>query len=86
MARCPSCARFFCRECVTEHDGRLACAECLRLAAAPVARAAVPWRLWLRPLGALAGLLLAWMIFYYAGQLLTRVPPPARTAAAESAA
>ncbi len=29
-ARCPGCRRFYCRECVTEHDGRVLCAECLR--------------------------------------------------------
>ena len=29
-ARCPSCARFYCRECVTEHAGRMVCAACLR--------------------------------------------------------
>lgn len=28
-ARCPSCGRFFCRECVTEHEGRILCAACL---------------------------------------------------------
>ena len=29
-ARCPQCANFYCRECVTEHEGRLVCAGCLR--------------------------------------------------------
>lgn len=33
MARCPECRRFFCRECVTEHDDQLLCASCLRKAA-----------------------------------------------------
>ena len=27
------CARYFCRECVTEHGGRLLCVACLRVAA-----------------------------------------------------
>src|SRR6266576_2922250 len=38
VCRCPGCARPFCRECVTEHEARLLCAQCLRkaiLAAAP---------------------------------------------------
>ena len=30
VARCPHCQRFFCRECVTEHEGRISCAQCLR--------------------------------------------------------
>jgi len=28
-ARCPECSRFFCRECVTSHEGRAICASCL---------------------------------------------------------
>jgi hypothetical protein len=28
-ARCPECGRFFCRECITEHDDRVLCASCL---------------------------------------------------------
>jgi uncharacterized paraquat-inducible protein A len=28
-ARCPECGRFFCRECITEHDDRVLCAFCL---------------------------------------------------------
>lgn len=28
-ARCPQCRRFFCRECVTEHAGRVICSACL---------------------------------------------------------
>jgi hypothetical protein len=33
VARCPECRRFYCRECVTEHDDRLLCASCLKKAA-----------------------------------------------------
>ncbi len=29
-ACCPVCAHFYCRECVTEHEGRVICAACLR--------------------------------------------------------
>jgi hypothetical protein len=29
-ARCPECGRFYCRECVTEHDDRAICAACLK--------------------------------------------------------
>jgi len=28
--RCPICQRYFCRECVTEHDDRVLCVECLK--------------------------------------------------------
>ena len=29
VARCPDCSKFFCHECVTEHDGRMICRTCL---------------------------------------------------------
>ena len=29
-ARCPHCGGTFCRECVTDEDGKLACPPCLR--------------------------------------------------------
>lgn len=29
VARCPECQRFYCRECVTEHEGRMICRACL---------------------------------------------------------
>src|SRR5438132_254763 len=38
VARCPECKRFFCRECVTEHEDRLICAACLKKLAKATAR------------------------------------------------
>jgi hypothetical protein len=72
--RCPGCRRYFCRECVTEHDERLLCAACLkRFAQAGVEkRGRLGWAK-----GALAGalgLLLAWLVFYAAGQILAEIP------------
>ena len=29
VVRCPACGRYFCRECVTEHDDRMLCSHCL---------------------------------------------------------
>ena len=34
VARCPGCGGYFCRECVTEHDGAVLCAQCIAKAAA----------------------------------------------------
>src|SRR5277367_645482 len=28
-ARCPECGKFYCRECISEHDDRILCASCL---------------------------------------------------------
>jgi len=36
-ARCPHCGGTFCRECVTDEDGKLACPPCLRRMARPPA-------------------------------------------------
>lgn len=73
-ARCPSCRQFFCRECITEHDGRILCASCLRRQAVP---AAGPRRSPLRhltPIAVLAGLLTAWLTFYLLGSVLLKTP------------
>lgn len=72
-ARCPRCQRFFCRECVTEHDGLVICASCLRLATAVRAG-----RDWLAPVGralaAALGLAMAAGTFYLLGRLLLMLP------------
>jgi hypothetical protein len=36
-ARCPHCGGTFCRECVTDEEGKLACPPCLRRMARPSA-------------------------------------------------
>jgi hypothetical protein len=73
-ACCPECARHFCRECVTEHDGRVLCAECLRRLALGGGQRAAGVRFPGLYLGALAGLFLLWVCFYLAGQTLVLIP------------
>ena len=80
-ARCPSCERFFCRECVTEHDGRLLCALCLRELFAAAHRpdpARGVWRKKLRAAGRAGALvgsaLLAWLFFHMLGRNLAALP------------
>ena len=36
-SRCPTCGGTFCRECVTDEEGKLACPPCLRRMARPPA-------------------------------------------------
>ena len=70
--RCPSCARFYCRECVTEHQGRMICAHCVAQINAPAPEkrsAGVMWSLL-----CVGGFLFAWMLFYYLGMSLARIP------------
>jgi hypothetical protein len=73
VARCPECGRTFCRECISEHDGRVVCAFCLkRLSTKPVRR----YRLArLVPLiQILVGVLLLWSSFYLLGKVLLTIP------------
>ena len=66
--RCPRCGRSFCRECVTEHRSELLCATCLEAAAAERQSRRRVFRRFLPAAMALAGLALAWFVFYGAGQ------------------
>ena len=74
VARCPQCKRFFCRECIAEHDGRVLCASCLATPEGAAGRR----RPFLRRLALLCqftlGLLLIWGCFFYLGQTLIAIP------------
>lgn len=73
VSRCPACRRYYCRECVTEHAGRLLCVQCLPgrtdgAAGPPGTR----WAVWTA--AALLGLFAAFLLFYTAGHLMQRLP------------
>jgi hypothetical protein len=73
-ARCTGCGRFFCRECVSDHDDRAICATCLRrLSEQPLAG---PGRHALISGGVLGllGFLAAWFFFYLVGEALLNLP------------
>jgi hypothetical protein len=71
--QCPSCKRFFCRECVTEHAGRMICVACVNAVTRDAhdrgRSARARWAV-----TALAGILIAWFVFYYLGLTLARIP------------
>lgn len=69
VCRCPECGRSFCRECVGEHEQRLLCASCLKTAV-PAPSPAPRHRRWTRPGLAVAGLLLAWIVWFCAGEAI----------------
>lgn len=73
-ARCPSCRQHYCRECVTEHDGRLLCAACLRKKTEPVVRPRRNLRFLTGPIQLIAGIVFCWVAFYLLGQLLLQTP------------
>jgi hypothetical protein len=74
VARCPECRRYFCRECIIEHDDRIICAACLR----KIARVPLTERRGfvsvIRLSQCLFGLFLAWLFFYLIGEALLRLP------------
>jgi hypothetical protein len=74
VARCTVCARYYCRECVVETDDRLVCASCL--AALRKAKAQLPGGSATLQLGiaALAGFVIAWIVFYTVGLALLMIP------------
>ena len=73
VARCPECGRYFCRECISEHEGRVICAFCLKhLSLKPIRR----YRLagLVRVAQVVAGVLLLWLSFYLLGKALLTIP------------
>jgi len=68
VCRCLACGRSFCRECVTEHESRLVCAACLRNLAETAAKRRGRMRRLVSALLTVAGLLLAWAVYFAAGE------------------
>ena len=75
VARCPQCERFYCRECVTEHEGRMICRTCLdallqeqETSSAGLFKSLRGWLL------AGAGYVFAVYVFYQIGRALLRIP------------
>jgi hypothetical protein len=74
VARCPGCQRFFCRECVTEHDHQVLCAACVRQRVRLPLSQRAGFTLGLRILHCAGGLITAWLFFYLIGRLLILLP------------
>ncbi len=74
VARCPECGGFFCRECITEHEDRVICANCLK----QLVRVNGSVRLRFAGLPAALfcalGFLIAWLFFYETGRALLLIP------------
>lgn len=74
VARCPSCRRHYCRECVTEHEHRLLCASCIE-ALTSSSQTAERKRLPFLPMAQLcAAVFVLWVSFYAVGQALLLIP------------
>ena len=73
-ACCPQCQRYFCRECVTEHEDRVMCATCLNADADAVGSGLSRFSGFRRLMQFLVGTTLLWIFYYYLGQLLLSLP------------
>lgn len=77
VARCPECGRYFCRECIAEHDDRVLCAGCLKKLARqtsgpklnPLVLRAVT-----ECLQTFCGVFILWLFFYFCGRALLSIP------------
>ncbi|MCP4625118.1 MAG: rhomboid family protein [bacterium] len=74
VARCPECARFFCRECITEHEDIVICAACLRNQVKPSGNSTDRFGGLLRLGHFFLGFLILYILFYYFAQILLAIP------------
>ena len=74
VARCPSCRRYYCRECITEHDDRVLCATCLDKVPDEGRAGITRFSGLVRTAQFGWGLLIVWFIFYYLGRILLLIP------------
>ncbi len=76
VARCPDCGRYFCRECITEHENRVLCADCLVQKETTKKKTHFLSRLGIvtKTLQFLIAFVFIWMIFFYFGQFLISLP------------
>ena len=73
VARCPECGRTFCRECISEHEGRVICAFCLKRLSTEAVRRHRLTRL-VPLIQIFVGVLLLWSSFYLLGKALLTIP------------
>jgi len=74
VALCPQCGRYFCRECVTEHEDMVLCASCMQSQPATTPTAIAHSSLLAHVGQFLVGSIFLWLIFYYLGQILLSIP------------
>jgi len=74
-ACCPECKRYFCRECVTDHEDRAICASCLKNSSRTTASKRSRLIRWFASAGGItSGLLVTWFFFYVVGRNLIDAP------------
>ncbi|MEJ2167840.1 MAG: hypothetical protein P8X90_20140 [Desulfobacterales bacterium] len=74
VARCPECGRFFCRECITEHEDRVFCANCLRRRTETAGIKSNRFQGLLQTGQFMLGIVILYLIFYYTARILLALP------------
>ena len=74
IACCLECNRYFCRECITEHNGRFVCSGCLQNISDGEKSKSNSFLVIPQLIYALLAFLLLWIIFYSIGDKLQSIP------------
>jgi len=74
VAQCPECRKFFCRECVTEHEDRVLCSGCLEEKAAGAEKKTKRVGFMTGPVIFITGFIILWFCFYMLGNTLLKLP------------
>ena len=74
VARCPECRRYYCRECIAEHEGRVVCSACLARISEHSGTKRRGGQYVLSAAGLAVAVVLLWSVFYSAGSILLALP------------
>ena len=74
VALCVECERYYCRECIIEHDDRMLCAPCLGKVTSGRAKRKARLALLSRACLFFVGFLTIWIFFYLLGRGLLALP------------
>lgn len=72
--RCPACKRFFCRECVSENEGRYLCVQCLQETISGDTRKKRRLVLLQSAIRLAAAVLFLWFSFSVLGKMIVSIP------------
>ena len=73
-ARCTSCGQPFCRECVTEFEGRMVCGACHRAKVQVKEKPKRDWAMLSATFQLVLGLALLWLGTWLLGRVLLNIP------------
>ncbi|MBU1054990.1 MAG: rhomboid family protein [Proteobacteria bacterium] len=73
-AQCLECGRYFCRECVTEHEGKVICSGCIINLTLSTEKGKKRFRFFGMLLLFFGSLFFLWLVFYYLGVSLLKIP------------